>query len=229
MDILEDAAGLRRQLHLYVEVSTIDFLNHAIKNKFHPFVIEFIQTHPEYIYDFQAQQSGSVYANPASYEKLSNHLIKMEKRRDEINFEEIEIKASGLLNTHMTQLFIEFARDKKDINPKDIYNSYSKVKHNINKLLVENNISKISELMISFCTYISTSRPKYEKKELNNVLEFLLSLPIDIAALFVTQINNFKRTSAEFKYMTKLQIDLIKISDEYKTKIYDPIIQLSQD
>lgn len=228
MDILEDAAGLRRQLHLYVEVSTIDFLNYAIKSKFHPWVIEFIQTHPEYIYDFQAQKIGSVYANPASYEKLSNHLWKMEIRRDKIDFEEIEIKTSGLLNTHMTQLFIEFARDKKDINPKDVYKSYNKVKHKINALLIENNMSKLSELMISFCTYMSTSMPKYKKAELNNILNFLLSMPVDIAALFITQIDNFKRNSLQFRYMTKIHLDLLKMSDRYKEDFYDSIVQVAK-
>jgi len=228
MDILEDAAGLRRQLHLYVEVSTIDFLHHAIKNKFHPWIIEFIQTHPEYIYDFQSQKIGSVYANPASYEKLSNHLWKMQIRRDDIDFEEIEVKASGLLNTHMTQLFIEFARDKKDINPKDIYASYNKIKYKINDLLLENNMSKLSELMIGFCTYMSTSMPKYKKLELNNILNFLLSMPIDIAALFITQIDNFKRNSSQFKYMTKIHLDLLKISDRYKEEFYNPIVQVAK-
>ena len=37
MDNLEDAAGLRRQLHVYTEVLATDFLDYAIKNKFkHP-------------------------------------------------------------------------------------------------------------------------------------------------------------------------------------------------
>ncbi len=227
MDILEDAAGLRRQLHIYVEVSTIDFLNYAIENKFHPLVIEFIQTHPEYIYDFQAQKIGSVYANPASYEKLSDHLWKMQIRRKEINFEEMEYKTSGLLNTHMTQLFIEFARDKKDINPKDIYYSYGSVKSQIGILLKENNMSKISELMIGFCTYMSTSMPQYTKKELNNILNFLLSVPVDIAALFISQIDGFDRKSPQFKYMTKIHIDLLKSSERYKNEFYNPIVQVA--
>ena len=227
MDILEDAAGLRRQLHIYVEVSTIDFLNYAIKNNFNPLVIEFIQTHPEYIYDFQSQKIGSVYANPASYEKLSDHLWKMQIRRKEIDFEELEYKASGLLNTNMTQLFIEFARDKKDINPKDIYYSYSTVKSKINALIKDNNMSKVSELMVGFCTYMSTSMPQYEKKQLNNILNFLLSVPVDIAALFISQIDGFDRKSKQFKYMTKIHIDLLKSSDRYKNEFYNPIVQVA--
>jgi hypothetical protein len=225
MDNLEDAAGLRRQLHLYVEVSVTDFLQYAIANDFHPYVIEFIQTHPERLYDFQAQKIGSVYANPASYEKLSDHLWKMQMRRDRIDFDEIEHKASGLLNTNMAQLFIEFSRDQKDINPKDIFNKFKSVEKKIKELKKDNNMSKLGELMIGFCTFMTTSMPEYTDKELNNVLGFLLMMPIDTAALFISQIDGFDRSSAAFKYMTQIHLTLLKSSKIYKTDFYDPIVK----
>lgn len=225
MDNLEDAAGLRRQLHLYVEVSVTDFLQYAIANEFHPYVIEFIQTHPERLYDFQAQKIGSVYANPASYEKLSDHLWKMQMRRKTINFDEIEHKASGLLNSHMAQLFIEFARDQKDINPKDIFYRLPTVKKKIQELLSENNMSKLGELMIGFCTFMTTSMPEYKDPELKNILEFLLMMPIDTAALFISQIDGFDRSSSAFKYMTQIHLTLLKSSKKYKKEFYDPIVR----
>lgn len=228
MDNLEDAAGLRRQLHVYTEVNATDFLSYAIEHDFHPFVIEFIQTHPEYLYDFQAQKIGSVYANPASYEKLSDHLWKMQLRRNDINFEEIEHKAAGLLNTNMTRMFIEFARDKKDINPKDIFYDYNRVKKDIEKLLKESNNAKLGELMVGFCTFMTTSMPQYNESQLKNILEFLLVMPIDTAALFISQIDSFDRASNPFKYMTKIHLALLKGSKKYKTDFYDPIVKAGE-
>jgi len=228
MDNLEDAAGLRRQLHVYSEVSVIDFLDYAIQKDFHPYVIEFIQTHPEYLYDFQAQKIGSVYANPASYEKLSDHLWKMELRRGEIIFDEIDHKASGLLNTNMTRMFIEFARDKKDINPKDVFYKFPEVKKNIEKLLKDNDNAKLGELMVGFCTYMTTSMPEYNEDHLKNILEFLLIMPIDTAALFISQIDSFDRSSKAFQFMTKIHLALLKGSKKYKTNFYDPIIRASE-
>jgi len=228
MDNLEDAAGLRRQLHIYTEVSAVDFLNYAIENNFHPFVIEFIQTHPERLYDFQSQKLGAVYANPASYEKLSDILWKMEIRRKEIDFAEVEVKASGLLNTHMTRLFIEFARDKKDINPKDVFLDFKRVKPEIQKLLKENNNSKLSELMVGFCTYMTTTMPEYDKDKLKNILDFLLIMPIDTAALFISQIDSFERTSPAFKYMTKIHMALLKGSNQYKKNFYEPVVKAGE-
>lgn len=224
MDNLEDAAGLRRQLHIYVEVNANDFLDYAIQQNFHPFVIEFIQTHPEYLYDFQSQKIGSVYANPASYEKLSDHLWKMELRRKSIDFDEIDIKASGLLNTNMTRLFLEFARDKKDINPKDIYFNFKHIKKRIQSLLDNKDAAKMGELMVSFCTFLATSMPEIKDEYVDNTLAFLLMMPIDTAALFISKIDGFERTGPKFRYMTKIHLALMDKSSEYQTKFYDPIV-----
>ena len=227
LDTMEDAAGLRRQLHIYTEVSPIDFLNYAIKQDFHPYIVEFIQTHPEYLYDFQAQKVGSVYANPASYEKLSDHLWKMQLNGG-IDFNVIEQKSSGLLNTHMTRMFIEFAQEKKDINPKDVFNNLPAVKPAIDKLKKENNNAKLGELMVGFCTYMTTSMPVYKKPNLKYVEEFLLMMPIDTAAIFITQIDKFDRTSEAFKYMTKIHITLLKESKRYEKEFYDPIVECGE-
>lgn len=227
MDTLEDAAGLRRQLHVFVEVSAKDFLDYAIAQKFHPYVIEYIQTHPERIYDFQAQKQGSVYANPASWEKFSNILTKMELRRGRIDFNEVEVKGAGLLNTHMTNLFIEFARDKKDINPKDIFYDFKKVAPQITGLLKENNMSKLGELMVSFCTYMTTSMPDFKKDNLQNIINFLILMPIDTSALFISQLDSLERTSEAFKYMMVLHSKLQDTDPRYKTEFYEPIVKVN--
>jgi len=228
MDNLEDAAGLRRQLHVYTEVLATDFLTYAIEHDFHPFVIEFIQTHPEYLYDFQAQKIGSVYANPASYEKLSDHIWKMQLSRDTLDFDEIERKASGLLNTNMARMFLEFARDKKDINPKDVFYDFAKVKPQIQKLKKDGDNSKLGELMVSFCTFMTTSMPDYDKPKLKNIYEFLLMMPIDTAALFISQIDTFDRSSPSFTYMSKIHAILMKTYKRYKTEFYDPIVRAGE-
>jgi hypothetical protein len=228
MDTLEDAAGIRRQLHVYTEVNVIDFLNFAIASDFHPLVIEFVQAHPEYIYDFSAQKLGSVYANPASWEKLSDHIWKMQIARKDIDLEEIEIKASGLLNTNMAALFIEFAKGIKTINPKDVFYKYQEVEPKIRKLLKEGDNAKLGELMVGFCTYMTTSMPKYDDTHLTNVEKFLLIMPIDTAALFISQIDSFDRNAAAFKYMTQIHLTLLRKSKNYKVNFYDKIVKAGE-
>lgn len=229
IDTMEDAAGLRRQLHIYSEVSAPDFLRYAIAQEFHPNVIEFIQTHPDYLYDFESQKKGAVYANPASYEKLSNHMWKFELNGGiQSNFENIEHLAAGLLNVNKAALFLEFVRDGKDINPRDIFFKYKDVQRRIGKSIKENDNATLGNIMQSFITFITTSKPKYEKAELNNVSVFLSDIPIDTAAIFVTNIDGLDRKSEEFKYVTEMHVELMKIP-AYKQLFYEAIVRCSRE
>lgn len=226
MDTMEDAAGLRRQLHVYTEVNVIDFLNYAMTKKFHPLVIEFIQTHPERIYDFQSQKKGMVYANPASWEKMSDHLWKMQDA-NEFNFLIVEQKAGGLLNVNMAQMFIEFARDQKDINPKDVFFDYNKIKSQVNELIKSGDNSKLSELMSGFVAFLATSRPDIEEASVKNVVEFLCSIPIDVAATFLPQTDRLERRSESFRYIVDLHRRMNQ-NPRYKKKFFDTIVAASE-
>jgi DNA polymerase III delta prime subunit len=227
-DTLEDAAGLRRQLHLYVEANALDFLNYAIANGFHPYVVEFIQMYPDRLYDFTSQKRGSVYANPASWEKLSNLMKKMEILHKAVDFDKLVPLASGLLNTHMARLFIEFARDKKDINPKDVFYRYPDVKSKVEALVKENNNSKLSELMAAFCSFLATTKPKYDTVNLRNVMDFLSTIPVDTAALFITQIDTYNRRGPEFRYLVTLNGVLQDQDPRWKKDFYEPLMKCSK-
>jgi len=227
IDTLEDAAGLRRQLHLYTEVSVQDFLTYAIANDFHPMVIEFIQTHPDYLYDFEAQKMGSVFANPASYEKLSDHLWKFELAGNlEESFDHIEHIASGLLNVNKARLFLEFARDKKDINPKDIFYKYATVRKRITNFVKKGDNASLGNIMTGFVTYLTSSRPDFHQKEKENVAQFLADCPVDTSAIFVTTIDTYDRSSDEFKYVTSLHVEMMNIP-HYKTMFYEAVVNCS--
>jgi hypothetical protein len=229
MDMMEDAAGLRRQLHLYSEVSAKDFLQYAIQQGYHKLIIEFIQTHPDYLYDFESQKHGSVYANPASYEKLSDHLIKFDMNGGVANnYESVEIIASGLLNTNMAKMFISFARDQRDINPKDIFYDYASVKKAIETFVKDGDNSMLSQIMVSFCTFMTSSMPEFDKTHLDNIESFLLLMPIDTSALFISQVDSFDRSSVEFKYMTKIHISLMKVSKKYRKNFYEPVVAVGR-
>lgn len=237
MDILEDAAGLRRMLHLYVEVSPNDFLDYAIKNKFHRAVIEFIQTHPDYIYDFKSQKLGSVYANPASYERISNILIGFENNDGiQNNYDKIESLCSGLLNVSKTRIFMEFLKGMKTITPMDIFYKYNIVKPEVLKLVKSGDNAKLGEVITSFLTFLLTSKPTYKNKSnkidmriIDNVSNFLTDIPVDTAAIFVTGIGKTDKNSPEREYMTDLHVDLQMNSQNYKENFYEKLFKLQKN
>jgi len=231
MDTMEDAAGLRRQLHMYTEVSTKDFLNYANINNFHPLIIEFISTNPDMLYDFGAQKIGSVFANPASWEKVSNHLRKMdiEGKSEFTNsqYRRLESLAGGLVNVNVANLLIEFAKEGKDINPKDIFYNLPKIRTQIKTLIHNHDNAGISKIMTGFVNYLTGTIPAYEKtgKELSYVGEFLAMVPLDASAIFVTSIDTLSRDSKEFRYMTQMHVELMK-QPAYKANFYEAIVKL---
>jgi len=238
MDNMEDAAGLRRQLHLYTEVSARDFLEYAIKNNFHKMVIEFIQTFPDKIYDFHSQKNGAVYANPASWEKVSDHLWKYEICGGIMKYiNEIEIKISGLINVSMTNLFIEFLTEKDDIiKPHDIFNDYKQVNDKIKQLIKSNNNAKLGDLMVGFFEYLVTSMPEYDQNKksdklcnkLSGVAKFLSCVPIDTAAIFATSLDKVDKKSPAFKYIITLHSNIMKRSEKYKENFHVALVNCTR-
>ena len=231
LDILEDAAGLRRTLHIYSDVSAPDFLAHATRKQFHPGVIGFITAYPMYLYDWEAQKQGSVYANPASWERVSNILWGFEYSGGILeNINVIEPQAAGLLNIHKTRLFIDYLRaNMKAITPDEIIFEYDKVRDDIKKMVRENNNTQISQIISSFSEFLRGNKPTLDNKMSQNVANFLTDVPVDMAASFLMSIDNLQRTSPEFLYFTKMHKSLIGISTEYKKIFYERLVQKSKE
>jgi len=231
MNYIEDAAGLRRMVHIYVEVSPKAFISYAIQNGFHSYIVEFIQTHPEYLYDFDSQKVGRVYANPASWEKVSNILWGYEISGKGIieNLYEIEVSIAGLLNMTMTRLFLDFIKNKgEDIKPSDIFFNYEKVRPKILKLVKDGKNLKIGQAMTSVMTYLSTSMPVFNDNNLENITNFMLDIPADIGATYFSWLGDLKKKDQKaFIYMSKIQVDMIK-DDNYRTRFYDVMVDMSR-
>ena len=129
----------------------------------------------------------------------------------------------------MTRLFTDFMKNKdNDIRPKDIVNNYKDERKKIKTLIEESNNTKIGQIMQSFLTYLSTSKPDINSKELQNISRFLLDVPADIGATYFTMVKEIKeRDESAFKYLTKIQMDLMK-DDEYRTKFYEAMVDMSK-
>lgn len=229
LNVLEDVAGLRRVLHLYSEVNVKAFLDHAVKANFHPSVIEFIETYPQYLYDFNSQKIGRIYANPASYERVSNILWGYDKDDGILkNLNDLTILFEGLLNQTMSRIFINFLKDLKQIRPKDIFYDYEKIRNIILDYCNKSNNIKLGQILESFVTFLTSTKPQYTEKELQNITTFLTDIPPDIGATFLLKIDNFDKNSMEFKYFTEINITLLTNSQEYKMKFFDTMRNLSK-
>jgi hypothetical protein len=224
MNTLEDAAGLRRQSHIYIEVSAAAFLKYGTKMDFHPFVLDYINTFHDRVYDFRSQKVGSVYSNPATWEKVSDILWKAEiSTEGNYNIMNLETRISGLLNSSAAMMFIGFCRDNTQVvKPDDIIKNYQeKAKPIIEKMLHANDNSKLGDLMTSFTTYLQNTMPALMAAEIKNIHDFLITMPVDTASLLIIQ-SDIDRTSKEFKYTTKLMKELYK-SPIFQQKFFEKL------
>jgi len=224
---MQDAAGLRRQLHFYIDVDVKDFLKYAIENDFHKHVVDFIQINPQNIYDFEAQKLGSVFSNPASWERLSDHLKKAEANGGiEKNLENLEILASGLVNVNMARHFIAFVNDRGiDINL--IISKYDEVRPTIQAMKDENKNDKMTEVIIKVTNHLIINRPKLNDKELSNINDFLSDLPLDISSSILISIDSLEKTTKARLYMTEFLSSLMKKFPSFRKNFYEPIMKVS--
>lgn len=235
MNGIEDPAGLRRSCHLYCEVSANVFLNYAHKHNFHSLVTGFIESNPDKVYDHEAAKLGRVYANPASWERVSNILWGYDLKDDCVriseNINKIEMVVSGLLNTSMTRLFIEYVRDNSHtIRPEEILMQYKSVKTKIGTLIKAVNNPKLAALLTTFVVWMGETRPVIDGSNLDNLVEFLGDLPVDIAVMYLTRSNQFRVDGDmdAFLYIVELTTR-IKKHPRGLTDIFDPLIKLSKN
>jgi hypothetical protein len=123
-------------------------------------------------------------------------------------------------------MFIAFIKDHSNIiKPIDIINDFGKIQPTLQKLLDNNDNATISNLMGNFMTFLNSNMLITTENQNNNIALFLMAMPIDTAAIFIRILDNFEKSSKEFLYMTKLQINLNKNKD-FRTKFYEPLIRL---
>jgi len=224
---MEDAAGLRRTLHFYSKVSSKAFLIHALKNNFHPHVISYIENYPEKLYDFESQKQGKIYANPASWEKVSNHLYKYD---DDIqnNLTTIEMLCGGLLNIFGATHFCNHLKNlnKVVIKGEDIWKNYPRLKRDLLNIVDKKQNNQLYDILSSFIDYLLDNQPEPLSVYILNCLSFLQDLPMDIAAGFVTHLGKLQMGSKEHLYFMSLMVAMNTESADFKKNFFDKLLNL---
>jgi len=224
---IEDAAGLRRCLHFYTKVSAPAFIEYALKSNFHPHVVSYIENHNDKLYDFDSQQQGKIYANPASWEKVSSHLYKYNDDLIE-NLDMIKILCGGLLNIFGADHFCKYLRNlgQTVIKSEIIFHDYFSVKNDILKIVNNKQNNILYDIMKNFIEYLCTDKPIPMTEGISNTLEFLLDIPSDVAAGFVTHLSKLQMGSHEHLYLMSLLVDMNTKSPEFKKNFFDKLLNL---
>lgn len=235
MEQMTDAAGMRRTVHLGVEVNLQAFLSYAGKNNMHPAVIEFISNEDIHLYDFESMYAQSIYANPASWEKVSNILWGYEKGMGLTtqSLVDIQIHIAGLINLVKSRLFVEFMRSRVTIKAIDVIERYTDkaIRDAVKGMVKSRDIDTLHRLVTQFTRFLLSKKPKMIKKTLTNICNFLADIPEDAAGLYISEIKSafteLKDDVELQKYIGELHEKLKEIDKEtYMKKFYEPLSQL---
>jgi len=214
---MEDAAGLRRCLHVYTSVNVKDFLKYAKDNNFHKLVVDYIENNPGRLYDFSSQKKGMVFANPASWEKVSNHLKKYEKSGILKYINMIQILVNGLINTYGSADFIHYIKNvEQTISGFDIVCSYPSVRDKIIELVDKKDNQNMHRVLGSVFDFIlSDTSIELCKDHLTNLMDYLMDLPKDISASFVVKMGELDKVSPEYIYLIGNITKMISMSKKF--------------
>ncbi len=227
INAIQDAALLRRSAKLGVRCDVPDFIKYAKHKEFHPYVIGYISNNTKHLYDEEAMRKGMVYANPASWERVSDILWGFgDDVKNKLDL--IESSCSLWLNTGISSRFRDYIEGIKQINPEDLFNNYNKVKPEILKHIKEKGNAVIGEVVDSFFNYLISYKPdfkkegKINKKLINNCVNFLTDIPIDSGIIFTTNLKGLNRLSSEYLYLSDIIYEMLNYS-KFNDKFHEEI------
>lgn len=235
VDVIEDAAGLRRKSQICVEHSNTEFISYAEKAGFYPDVISYFRTHPDRIYDVKSQKNKMVYTNPASIEKFSFHCWKYdpEGKGEGIkkNFDNLSIIADSLFNKSAGSELMDFLEDSTTVvKPEDvIYELHNEETSNRIKNMIDSRNPRLSDLMVMLVQYLSSHKPDLDNQNEENIVDFFTMIPVDIAAIFLTEMEGMDKDSSEFEYIVRMHMSFFQKYTKYVEEFYNRLKELNYD
>lgn len=233
LDTLEDAAGIRRKAQFYVNYSPREFLSYAKRNNFYEPVVDYFSQYSDRIYDEESQKQGMVYTNPASIERFSEKCWKyyLVNSGVEENQEKLRKFAESLFNRNAADPLMDFIIEReKQLNPQDIVHSFEKIKPHIEQMVKDNDNARLSELVTGLIYYMAHQKPVIKHEEYEGIIDFLTMIPIDTAAMFISETDKFNHNSEEFACLAEFHVYCAKhFPEKYKKNFLDKMEELSED
>ncbi len=220
-DIMSDFAWRRRMKHYFAIPTVSGWLQYARSEDFHPYVIDYVETHMDSLIDEKARSAGKVYANPAAWHEVSNFL----KTNDGLLDSNI---LAGYINYEMASDFVSFTEDSAyKLPPNIVLTDYvKKAKPIIEKMGKDARGDIVARLIQSVATYIFDTLPALDVTQENLAL-FWADLDSELKMKMMREIIKRKKAS-DSNYYNSL-FGLLKKNKVYKEHVFEEIRGISQD
>jgi len=210
----KDPAFRRRLCFIGVRTDPAIWLEYATgPGDFHPLVTSYIQASQNSLTDINARESGKIYSNPASWEKVSQTLVQLEKNKGKIWDHEttLRFKLGGHIGSGMAEQFIQWSKENTTlIDPEEILNNYKKVRGRVVKLVKSGRNDVLSEVSESVALTLITQEIEPDKIA-KNFGAFAQDLPEDMSMAFFQKLSKHAQTLAKPEYFIKLSGALVGV------------------
>ncbi|MGD9209349.1 MAG: AAA family ATPase [Desulfobacteraceae bacterium] len=206
----KDCAFRRRLSFVSVVVNTGLWLQYA-KNRFHPYVVEFIKAMPNILHDAKLRDAGKVYPCPATWEKASNILKTADQKKEKLTSDGVTLSIAGCVGQAVNAQFMAFINDNEIIiNPREILQAYtdkSDVRKKVQQLVVLARNDVLNEICEGVAVTLLTEKPEPETIAPQLAL-FMSDLMSEMALAFITHKLSTASSNVEDaeSYITKLSI-----------------------
>lgn len=189
----KDHAFRRRLSFVAVTVNPGVWLEYAT-GKFHDHVVNYIKASPDSLYDIKLRDAGKAFPSPATWEKVSHLLQRVELNDGDLLSEGVRLSIAGHIGEAMGMNFENYLRDKESvINPNEVLDDYTKksrIRGKVQKMVKQNRNDVLNQLCEGLAITLLTSKP--EPREIAPRLSlFMGDLQPDMAiSLVVTKFNS---------------------------------------
>lgn len=215
----KDPAFRRRLCFIGVRTDAAIWLEYAQgPGNFHPLVTGYIQASQNSLVDVNARESGKIYANPASWEKVSQTLQFLESTGDNLwdNETTLRYKLGGHIGNGMAEQFIQWAKENTVlINPEDVLLNYKKVRGQVTQMVKNGRNDTLSEVSESVAL-AAVTQEMTPSKIAKNLGAFSQDLPEDMLMAFFQKLSKHAQTLSKPEYFVKLSAALSKVESYRK-------------
>jgi MoxR-like ATPase len=213
----KDPAFRRRLCFVAVQANDLVWLRYATgPGKFHSTVTGYIEMKPQALNDTKAREAGKQYANPASWEKVSNTLKALDTQKVDLSqsgdmSKVFHAKCAGHIgNGTATDLLRYIEENCRLILPMDVLKKYKNVRPQVQKYITQGNNDKLTEICEAVSLTLMSEQPPV--KDIGpNVAQFLNDLPTEMATWLVTKIG---KHTQELQNSSNAQTYQLQLSEE---------------
>lgn len=220
---IENNMALRRRLKIFYAIPSYEvWRRYAKTTEFHqtdakalgeprachPHLLKFYEKHASMFYDFKGQKQQKQYACPATIQTISLDLYLMEKEGISLTSDFSRLRLSASVGIpHANQLLTFLKEEDQSIDPTDVLFHFSKVKEEIIELANGGRQEVLHEAVQGTLMLLFSDQPATDKIA-GNFVDFLGTVPPDLAMSLFTQLHPVAKENNATNYLQKLMVSM---------------------